>query len=123
MSEVEVRAATPVDDRALAVLDAAARPPELWVSPPRDAAEPFFHRGRPVEDVLVATVDGVVIGYVRLARHLRVAVNDHVLHLDALAVSPAARGRGTGSRLIEAAVEEAQRRGACSCVRCPASAP
>lgn len=85
--------------------------PQLWVSPPRDDSEPFFHSGRPLEDVLVATVDEVLVGYVRLARHLRVAVNDHVL-LDAVAVSPSTRGHGIGSRLIEAAVVEARRRGA-----------
>jgi ribosomal protein S18 acetylase RimI-like enzyme len=38
--------------------------------------------------------------------------NDHVLHLDALVVSPAMAGQGVGSALIEAVIAEARRRGA-----------
>lgn len=106
-----IRAATGDDDRALAVLDADSWPPQLWVTPPQDAALPFFTQWRQPEDVIVAEVDGHVVGYARIARHMRVVSNEHVLHFDALAVSPAARGHGIASLLIEAAVQEARRRG------------
>lgn len=95
----------------LAVLDAESWPPELWVTPPQDASLPFFTQWRRPEDVVVAEVDGHVVGYARVARHMRVVSNEHVLHFDALAVSPSARGRGIASLLIEAAIEEARRRG------------
>jgi hypothetical protein len=42
LDQIDLRTATPADDRALAVLDAEAWPPELWVVPPQPAAEPFF---------------------------------------------------------------------------------
>lgn len=54
----------------------------------------------------------VLLGYARLGRHMPIEANAHVLHLYALAVSPAARGRRVGSALLDAAVAEARRRGA-----------
>ena len=109
---VHTRPATLDDDRALAVLDAQAWPPELWVVPPQDADEPFFGPRREPADVIVATLDGAVVGYARIGRHMRIAANDHVLHLEALAVSPAARGQGVGSLLIDVTIAEAFSRGA-----------
>ena len=64
------------------------------------------------EDVIVATVDGVVVGYARLGRHMSLPANDHVLHLEALVVSPHARRSGIGALLVEATISEARRRGA-----------
>lgn len=109
---VHTRPATLDDDRALAVLDAQAWPPELRVVPPQDADEPFFGPRREPHDVIVAALNGAVVGYARLGRHLAIAANDHVLHLEALAVSPDARGQGVGSVLIDVAIAEAFSRGA-----------
>jgi ribosomal protein S18 acetylase RimI-like enzyme len=109
---IETRNATREDDRALAVLDAEAWPLELRVVPPQDASQPFFGPRRAPEDVIVATIDSVVVGYARLGRHLPVEANDHVLHLQALAVAEDARGSGIGSQLVEATIGEARRRGA-----------
>ena len=109
---VQTRRAAPADDRALAVLDAEAWPLELQVVPPQDAAEPFFGPRRAPQDVIVATLDGTVVGYARIGRHMPIASNEHVLHFEALAVAPAARGLGVGSRLIEAMIDEARARGA-----------
>lgn len=110
--QIGVRFATLDDDRALAVLDAEAWPPELWVTPPQDASDPFFGQRRKPEDVLVAVSGETILGYARIGRHMSVAANEHVLHFHALAVSPEARGRGAGSLLIRALVDEARSRGA-----------
>jgi ribosomal protein S18 acetylase RimI-like enzyme len=110
--KVHTHRATLDDDRALAVLDAQAWPPELWVVTPQDADEPFFGPRREPQDVIVATLDGAVVGYARIGRHMAIAANDHVLHLEALAVSPAARGMGVGSLVIEVTIAEAFSRGA-----------
>ena len=109
---VVVRPAAPRDDHALAVLDAEAWPPELWVVPPQSADQPFFDSRRRPEDVLVADEVGTVLGYARLARHLAIDSNAHVLHLNAVVVSPSARGRRVGSLLLDEAIAEARRRGA-----------
>ena len=53
-----------------------------------------------------------MVGYARVGRHMSIPANDHVLHLEALAVSPHARRSGIGSLLVEAAIDEARRRGA-----------
>lgn len=94
------------------MLDAQAWPRELWVVPPQDSSQPFFGTRRAPEDVIVATIDGVVVGYARLGRHMSIPANDHVLHLEALAVSPHARRSGIGSLLVGAIIDEAHRRGA-----------
>jgi ribosomal protein S18 acetylase RimI-like enzyme len=109
---VPIRVSRPSDDRALADLDWTAWPLALQVAPPSPPEDPFFSAHRQPEDVLVAEEDDEVHGYVRLGRHLRLPINDHVLHLDALAVEPGMRGRGFGTALVDAAVTEARRRGA-----------
>jgi ribosomal protein S18 acetylase RimI-like enzyme len=112
MPAVELRMATEADDRALAVLDAESWPPELWVTPPRPATEAFFTDWRRPEDVLVAVSGGRILGYARIGRHMRVESNRHVLHFDALAVSPSARNQGVGDLLVAGLIDEARRRGA-----------
>jgi ribosomal protein S18 acetylase RimI-like enzyme len=109
---VEIRVAALRDDRALAELDTAAWPPELWVVPPQASSESFFGPRRQPEDILVATRSGAVIGYARIDRHMNVQANEHVLHFAALAVAPEARGAGVGSMLVAALIGEAVRRGA-----------
>jgi ribosomal protein S18 acetylase RimI-like enzyme len=109
--EPHIRPASAHDERDLARLDATSWPVELQVSPPQDASEEFFTPRRKVEDVIVAESGGSVVGYVRVGRHMHVPSNDHVLHVDALVVSPASRGHGIGGALIEAAIAEARRRG------------
>jgi ribosomal protein S18 acetylase RimI-like enzyme len=108
---VEVRPATAADEEPLATLDRAAWTP--FSSPgPLDEREPFFNERTPLEDVLVAVVDGEVAGYVRLNRSSRFRSSDHVLTVNGIAVDPALQGRGVGRALIEAAVAEARARGA-----------
>jgi RimJ/RimL family protein N-acetyltransferase len=108
---VELRAATAADEAPLARLDRAAWTP--FSSPgPLEDGQPFFDERVTPENVLVALEDGVVAGYVHLKPASRFASSNHVLTVGGIAVDPARQGRGVGRRLIEAAIEEARRRGA-----------
>ena len=111
VDDLRIRPSTLSDAPTLATLDAASWPADVQVAPPQPADEPFFTSWREPGDVLVAAVDDEVTGYVRLGRHMRLAANDHVRHVEALGVAQAARGRGVGSALVAAAIEEARRRG------------
>ena len=61
---------------------------------------------------MVAEIDGAVAGYLSLGHPTELQASDHVLHVTGVAVDPALQGRGVGKALIEAAVDEARRRGA-----------
>ena len=71
----------------------------------------FFERRSP-DDVLVAEQDGVTVGYTALGSPTPLECNRHVLHIQGLAVDPSARRQGVARRLVDAAAEEAARRGA-----------
>ncbi len=108
---VTVRIARRDDERRLAALDRvtwspAVAPAPLW---PEDVD--FFEKDPP-EDVLVAELDGAVVGYVRLRRPTALPSHRHVLQVNGLAVDPAVQRRGLGRVLVAAAIEEARRRGA-----------
>jgi RimJ/RimL family protein N-acetyltransferase len=108
---VEIRPATAADEAALAALDRATWSTLSTPGPPPGPEQPFFDRTGP-EDVLVAVVDGAVVGYAHLGFAEPIESNAHVLMLRGLAVDPAHQGRGVGRRLAAAAVEEARARGA-----------
>lgn len=107
---VTIRVSNDADADELAVLDAVSWPRQLQVVPPQRADEPFFTTWREPRDVIVADRGGIV-GYVRLGRHMKIAANDHVLHIEALVVAAEARGQGIGGLLIDAGIHEARRRG------------
>lgn len=109
---MHIRTAATADSRALARLDASAWAPEVQVFPPNDADAPFFDNRRGPEDVIVAVDGDSIAGYAHLARHIPIPKNDHVLHLNALVVAPGQRGRGISHQLLDAAINEARRRGA-----------
>jgi ribosomal protein S18 acetylase RimI-like enzyme len=81
-------------------------PAPLW---PEDVD--FFGQ-QPPEDVLVAEVDGAVVGYVKLRRPTDLPSHRHVLQVNGLAVDPTVQRRGVGRTLLVAAIDEARRRGA-----------
>jgi ribosomal protein S18 acetylase RimI-like enzyme len=62
--------------------------------------------------VLVALVDGEIAGYVTLKPATELQASDHVLHIAGLAVAETVQRRGVGRALMDAAVDEARRRGA-----------
>ena len=108
---VRTRTATAEDDVELAQLNASGWSPEIEVVPPDGPTAPFFTDSRPPSDVIVAC-DDAIAGYAHLARHIRIPKNEHVLHLNALVVAPHQRGRGISHQLMDAAINEARRRGA-----------
>ncbi len=73
-------------------------------------ADPFGHYVEPGGDVLIARgCDDRVIGCVALE-----PADDGVFELSKMAVSPGERGRGTGRRLMDAAIDRARALGASS---------
>jgi ribosomal protein S18 acetylase RimI-like enzyme len=107
---LSVRVATAAD---LPAVDALVRAtaPEASPLPEADYPEDFTARTAP-GDLLVATVDGQVVGFAKLGRPTPLATNAHVLAITGLGVAPQHRGQGVGRRLVLAAVDEARARGA-----------
>lgn len=107
-----IRVSTADDEASLLALTTATWSPDTTPAPPRDPDRPFFDPKTKPEDVLVADDDGTVIGYVILYQPIPVRSHSHALEINGLAVDPARQGQGIGRRLVQAAQEEAQRRGA-----------
>jgi ribosomal protein S18 acetylase RimI-like enzyme len=112
MSGAAIRPATGADDAALLAVDAATWSAFASPAPPPPPEVPFFDRGIAPGDVLVAVVDGAVVGYAAIGASIPVPSNAHVMMVRALAVDPAHQRRGLGRRLVQAAVTEARTRGA-----------
>ncbi|GGP40859.1 GNAT family N-acetyltransferase [Streptomyces melanogenes] len=113
MPSPHIRPARHTDDTALAELDRAVWSPLHAVQPrPEPPFEPFFDPANPPSCYLVAELDGLVAGYLRLVRSTRLDCNSHVRQIQGLAVADRARGRGVARALLRAAVEESRRQGA-----------
>jgi ribosomal protein S18 acetylase RimI-like enzyme len=110
---IDVRAARPGDERALATLDRVT-----WTTltspapPPAEIDWSFFNERVEIRDVLVAVIDDEIAGYVRLSRPHPIPSSTHVLAINGLAVEPAFQRRGVGRALLKAAEVEARGRGA-----------
>ena len=110
--DADIRIATTDDEPALAALERATW--SIIVSPapaPSDDGT-FFAPGREPADVLVALVDGEVVGYVLVSHGHPIPSHAHVMDLRGLAVAPEHQGRGLGRHLVDAALTECGRRGA-----------
>jgi ribosomal protein S18 acetylase RimI-like enzyme len=124
-AEVEVRRATPDDVGALAdVYQASAEhhvrlDPSLYSTPDFLALKERYRKRMPLpatEEILVAEVDGDVVGWIEL--HLRPASGQPRMMRDAdtveidVAVLPQHRGHGVGGRLMAAGEKWAAEKGA-----------
>jgi ribosomal protein S18 acetylase RimI-like enzyme len=112
--DITIRPAIAADDDALRRIDATS-----WDSSsmfPSVLAtvddHPFFDDRTPPEHHLVAEVDGSVVGYVRLRPPTPMPESAHVVQVNGLAVSAAARGRGIATALLAAVEQHARERSA-----------
>lgn len=100
------------DDAALVAIDEMTWTAAVSPAPLPPVGAPFFDDRTPPADVLVAELDGVVVGYATVGNSFPMPSHAHVLELRGLAVAPTAAGRGVGRRLVDAVVAEAGSRGA-----------
>lgn len=107
---VDVRAARVEDEKAIGRIDAATWTTEVSPAPAR-VGDGFFEHNK-LSDILVAEVDGQVVGYASLTRGSRLLSHAHVLEINGLAVDPGHQRRGVGRALVEACVAGARRQGA-----------
>ena len=98
------------DERALLPIHLATWTADVSPGPNPNPSQPLLN-GQSIADVLVAEEEDRVVGYVRLNQPGPLPSHAHVLVIDGLAVDPARQGSGIGRTLIEAAVQEARRRG------------
>ena len=108
-----IRTATLDDEDVLGRLDRDTWSTLHAVMPrPRPPYEPFYSERFGPRDHLVAELDGLLVGYVRLGFPTPLACNAHVRQILGLAVADEARGTGVGRALLRAVCEEARRQGA-----------
>lgn len=113
MQDTLIRTALPDDEEALGRIDRVTWSTLHAVQPaPQLPYPPFFSERFGPHDHLVAELDGVVVGYIRLGYPTSVLANAHVRQILGFAVADEVRGKGVGRRLVRAAVEEARRQGA-----------
>jgi ribosomal protein S18 acetylase RimI-like enzyme len=110
---MHIRHATLDDEDTLGRLDRATWSTLHAVSPrPQPPYEPFYGERFGPRDHLVAELDGVLVGYLRLGFPTPLACNAHVRQIQGLVVAEEARGAGVGRALLRAAQEEARKLGA-----------
>jgi ribosomal protein S18 acetylase RimI-like enzyme len=106
---VVIRRAEARDDGILQTIDLATWNTRTSPARPPPATASFFAAAT-AEDVLVAEIDGSVVGYIRLGPWYDVESSAHVLELKGLAVAPATQRKGIGGLLLGAAIAEVKER-------------
>jgi ribosomal protein S18 acetylase RimI-like enzyme len=105
-----VRPARADDEKPLLEVDRAAW--STHTSPSAGPPEgPFFNDHTHPENVLVAELNGRVVGYGKIEHPTPLPASAHVWHVTGLAVDPECEGRGVGHALMEALIELARQRG------------
>ena len=114
MSVPEVRPAQPADrDAALALLLAQLREHDIATPPAAVAAALDGLMTRPERgSVLVATLDGRVVGIAALSATWTIEHGGRAMWLEELYVEPSHRGHGVGGVLLSAAADAARAHGA-----------
>ena len=105
-----VRPARADDEAALLTVDRATWTP-LSSPSPTPPEGPFFNERTVPENVLVAELDGEIVGWGKIEHPTELPSTAHVWHVTGLAVDPASEGHGAGRALMEALVELARERG------------
>jgi ribosomal protein S18 acetylase RimI-like enzyme len=108
---IRVRPAKVRDESELARIDALTWTAMSSPAPPPAPGARFFDDRTLPGDVLVGELDRRPAGYARLGQSIPLASHAHVQELKGLAVDPAHQRRGLGRALVQAAMEEARRRG------------
>lgn len=107
-----IRPARTEDEKGLAELNRATWSWLSEVAPqPEEDAAVFDERHTP-DQFLLALAGPRIVGYVRVVPPTPLVSNRHVRQIQGLAVDTAARGRGVGQALVEAACEAAREQGA-----------
>ncbi|KKD08264.1 GNAT family N-acetyltransferase [Streptomyces sp. WM6386] len=110
---MHIRHATLDDEDTLGRLDRVAWSTLHAVSPrPQPPYEPFYGERFGPRDHLVAELDGLLVGYIRLGFPTPLACNAHVRQIQGLVVAEEARGAGVARALLRAVQEEARKLGA-----------
>ena len=114
MGEPEVRLAQPADrDTALALLVAQLREHEIATPPAAIAAALDGLMAHPERGaVLVATLDGRVVGIAALSTTWTIEHGGSAMWLEELYVEPSYRSHGVGRALLSAAADAARAHGA-----------
>jgi ribosomal protein S18 acetylase RimI-like enzyme len=107
---VIVRGARADDEVPLLAVDQATWSP--YTSPaPGPPSGPFFNETTAPENVLVAELDGRVVGYGKIEHPTELPASNHVWHVTGLAVDPGSEGQGVGRALMGALIALARERG------------
>ena len=108
---ISIRRAQLGDGEILGQLDAATWTDDVSPAPAPPVGTEFFNERTRPDDVLVAVIDGLIVGYAKLGRSNALASHQHVLDVNGLTVDPGRRRLGAGRQLIGAAAGDAQKRG------------
>lgn len=105
-----IRAARADDEDALLRIDQVTWSPHVTPAPSPPAG-PFFKESTQLDNVVVAELDGRVVGYAKMRHPTELPASEHVWECNGLAVDPECEGRGAGRALIEALIARARERG------------